>query len=239
MGMKHDTTAKRPFASLLPFCLAAAPLLLGCSTLDVDDAPELDAELSGIALDEHYEPIAGMGICVHDRPDVPCTTSAEDGSYAIALPAGEPLLIAYDKEAFLPTLRTVQVDDSLFSYWLMQSRTWFEELAATAGSSLDPDKGLVDVQIFNTRAGVRVALSPNAGVGPLYMNDDWEFDPTLEATGELGLVGFSEIEPGGYAVTAAHGTVPCEADESARLSPTEAAVTVLPGYLTHVAMHCD
>ena len=238
--MKHDDlTSTRPTSSGLRFLLPAALLLGACSGTDVDGAAALDAELSGIVLDEHYELVADMEICVVDRPDIPCAVSAGDGSYAIALPQDERLLIAYEKEGFLPTLRTVAVEDTLFSYWLMQSRAWFEQLAASADTSLDPDKGMVGVQIVDTRAGARVALHPDVGVGPLYMNEDWAFDPLLEETSELGMAGFAEVEPGGYALTAATGTTLCEAGAAASLSPTEAAVMVLPGYITHVSMRCD
>jgi hypothetical protein len=240
MTHQDNTTARPALAGMLPRLLVPAALLLGaCSSVDVDGTPALDAELSGILLDESYELIADMEICVHGRPDIPCVVSDADGAYAIALPEGEELIVTYERDGFVPTLRPVLIEGEQFSYWLMQSRPWFEQLAAATGTSLDPEKGMIGVQIFNTRAGARVALSPDAGLGPLYMNEDWAFDPTLEETSDLGMVGFSEVEPGGYAITATSGTTPCEPDEAARLSPTEARVIVLPGYLTNVPMRCN
>jgi hypothetical protein len=76
---------------------------------------------------------------------------------------------------------------------------------------------------------VTVTVSPDKGIGPIYVDDKEEYDTSLKATSEAGWGVIDNLEPGDYELTFTHPTMTCSAMDG---SPT-VEVRVIAGMFSH------
>ncbi len=202
--------------------------------------------------------LPGVAICVHDHPEIPCTTSDSEGDFELdKIPPLTNLIITLEKADYVKEVKVVQTastDMEVTTGGIFMYRT--TRAALPAGVTQDPTKGSMnffaigpvpgnnDPNAFETEADVSVALRQSgsdaaiesASEGPFFQNKGSHFQASKTTLNGLGF--YYNLEPGDYTITFTDSQFDC-APLSLTLSawgiprpPTSVDFTVLPGYLT-------
>lgn len=239
-----------------------AALAVSGASCDSDPAPRtvaMSGTIGDFAPAAGLKPLEGVEVCTVEQPEVACATTDAAGHYAlVGLPAGEDLLITYEKEGYLPQLGMLSTGSSdvgpveirlaptgaaepLFTiigatYPLGDTGgITFGAYPSTTGGGIGPEDGL---------AGYSVALAPSSGVGPVYVNEQ-EFPDTAQTdTAAPGWGLYANIAPGTVALTFTKDGKPCDRVRpgygwESSLSGGTLQMPIVAGYLTAGAVLCD
>jgi hypothetical protein len=144
--------------------------------------------------------LAGAQACVYDQPSLPCATTDAEGRYSMAVPAGETAVV-FSADTFwsgVGTLTTSEGHDLTLDFRLL-TRNDMLLLALTAGVTLQPGLGVITFDLQGN-IGVIASLDPDAGIGPIYNNDDGVPDPSQIATTYEGRGEYANVPPGTYSL---------------------------------------
>jgi hypothetical protein len=206
-------------SSLLP-ALAALALTFAC---DPASLAEARIELTVVLVDATAAtptPVAGIEVCVHDRPDVPCATSDAAGRIDMLLPAEAEILLRCEGAGYGPaymtwTIGSEDIDAGSFN---MIPTTSQDALVLLSGATEWWETGAVGVNVYDelvrrdTRVeGATFTIAP-VGRGPTYLGEARRPDPTLTASTIGGPGVFYDIPDGEQViVTIHHPTRTCRA----------------------------
>jgi hypothetical protein len=182
---------------------------------------------SDAAPDAGPVPVPGVKVCVYQQPSIPCVMSDADGVYTLeGLPPLQDIAITYEKDGFRPTLKAIETASTDTD--ATGNPTYFEpatDADPPIGSAVDwTDKGWVSFFALGPGAlngdagstvkivgdpGATVTISPQSGVGPLFVTDDNQFDTS--ATKLIDLSGYVfNVDPGTYTMTFTDPNNDCE-----------------------------
>lgn len=190
--------------------------------------------------------LAGVTVCVLDTDA--CQKTRADGRYTIVVPRGEPFGVSYEADGYHSVIRLGQWD---MDVPLLGATTLFtierSEVAVEASGG-DPTRiaetGMVHFVGLTEnpsgfdllRAGVTVTLEPNAGVGPVYVDETGSPAPGLSMTSAAGWGLFVNVPEGEYVVRFSDSGVVCDDTHPLGGWPAddpEAVTTIVrPGYTT-------
>ncbi len=162
-------------------------------------------------------PIPGARVCVDQHPEIPCATSAADGTFVLSgLPGGTDLALTLDKSGYTPTLQPIQTSNADMVATSPLGMTPTTDPLPDAGFAIDL-QGNGAVTFFalafsgataTPAVGVTAALSPAAGHGPLYTDGRGKID--LAATSLSGYGGlYYDVPAGDYTLTFAAAAFNC------------------------------
>ena len=224
----------------------AAPVDAGGTDGGPGDAGEEAVVVSSGGLRSSASPIAGVEVCVYMRDDIPCATSAADGSYTLPGVPARMTALTFEHATHLDVLSPLEdltADIALGHLMLTDAE-------ATAGTSLagatEPypfaTTGVAALQIRNGAGdpivGAAVTISPDVGNGPVYIEGGVP-DLSRTTTGN-GSTLFTDLPPGTYELTITHPDGVCTTDGIA-WSPTAGGTVRAPiaaGHLSSVTIFC-
>lgn len=200
------------------------------------------AELNGGA------PIAGARICIVDRPEIPCATSGDDGSYTLSMPAWTTEVdLAYNVSAaghLGDTELVHETPDGVqwgpIPLYLYDDATAAAELMNPAGFAY-PTAGRGLVLLWVSGAPGMVSSAP-AGTGPVYLDQTGTPDPTLigPASNSYALLG--NLDPGPIEISASDTScVPAvfPVQTWADAKPATIAGVTVTNSITRMALACN
>jgi hypothetical protein len=232
-----------------------------------DGGPEADASandaggpavaVSGTIRDySTSEPLAGMRICLYfpkESPQ-PCTKSAADGHYEIAMPQNAMVGLSYVLAGYTSEIligltgseTAQQLDYSAFP------TATTDALAGAAGQKLDATKAQLFVSVTAPSStpglgagvsGVTMAISPSSGAGPFYASSSGLPDTGLTSTSAFGLAAFVNVEPGQSVIALTPPSGSCAPSTPGAswpgTGPNSTTAVLVAGYLTHVTVPCN
>lgn len=195
-------------------------------------------------------PIDAATVCVFDSPGTPCTKSAADGTFDIALPANAETGIQISKTGRGSILIAIETSDRDASGAVLGVPTT-AQLASYYGAAGTPypDAGHGFLAVFvqpgndfqNGQPGATVTLTPGGGGGPFYGDAQAMPDATLTMTSTSGVVRFGALAEGEQDVEAT-----CPPGTSAQSvffgwsggSTSAARVPIVEGFETRVGFGC-
>jgi hypothetical protein len=195
-------------------------------------------------------PIANARICIVDRPEIPCATSAADGSYTLSIPAWTtPVDIAFNVTAARHLGSTGLVHEKPGSVvWLshpLYDDAGAAELMNHAGFTYPGGgKGYVLLAMFRGSGGAAqglTATSAPAGLGPVYLDPVGTPNPALTAVTSNGYALFGGLEPGPIEITVSDTCVPLPFTTQGWVSakPHTIAGTTAADSLTTMVVICE
>ncbi len=197
-------------------------LVTGCPAGTGGDPPPTIAVSGSVEDFLSGDPIAGVDICAPSHPDVVCVFSDPDGLYELAgVPANEPVHFLGSRDDYRWgsgfVLATGEEDLEVGRGALIDDTTAALQFGLFGVDAVD-GTGIINIGTGNTidgdglgAAGITGELSPAAGDGPLYFDDDNQPTPDGTSSGAGGGVIFVNVPPGDYTVSLAGGD--CEVDE--------------------------
>jgi hypothetical protein len=214
--------------------------------------------------DGSIQAIPGVQVCVNGHSEIPCTSSAADGTFTLAgLPGGANLPITLVKDGYLSVLKPIQMgrtDNTNTQFPIFM--TLASDSVPDAGFAIDQQsKGLVNVFVLSTAPpadagpdsglmfslvpGATLSISPTSGNGPEYIDNNNLLDPT--ATSTIGVSAmFYNVAAGNYTLTVNAPNFDCEAinfplsaDGYPNGTPHQVAFPVLAGYVDLVGVLCS
>jgi hypothetical protein len=202
------------------------------------------------------KPLDGMRICLYfpKKSPQPCTTSAADGHYTIAMPQNSMVGLSYVLSGYTSEVLiglTGSETTQPLDYAALPTAT-IDALAGAAGQKIDATKAQLFVSVTapsSTPAvgagvpGVTMAIAPASGAGPFYASPSGLPDTGLTSTSAFGLAAFVNVEPGQSVVTLAPPSGGCAPSTPGAswpgTGPNTTTVVLVAGYLTHVTLPCD
>jgi hypothetical protein len=197
------------------------------------------------------DPIAGALACVYQQPSIPCATTGANGVFTLrGLPTTSDVVVEVTHPGFRPVLRPIETastpmdgtafpislrsndaDDSVLPVTLDWSGKGVVTFFAIAPL---PDGGGVT---FGGDPGATVGLTPDAGDGPYFFQDDGTF--VASATALVGASGeYVNLDPGTYEITfadAVHDCAPISAPFGGYgfpVPPLSVRIPVVAGHIT-------
>jgi hypothetical protein len=179
--------------------------------------------------------IPGVSVCVYGHSEIPCTTSADDGTFTLTgLPRGANLPITLEKEGYLSVLKPIQMGRTPEATTTPITMQLDSSQVPDAGFAIDRQgKGTLSVNV--TAASAKLSISPASGNGPVFMN----------APGGFGVTAmFYNLDPGDYTLTADDPKNNCApanfpfSYEGYPAPPHGVAFPVLAGYVDLVGLVC-
>lgn len=170
--------------------------------------------------------------CVVDHPEFPCVTANENGAVDVEVPMGEEVIIRFTKS---PTQvpaneHALHFEDQSLTRYTMITETSLELFRGLVGVEEVPGTGTI---IGIASPGVTLSLEPEAGFGPIYLDDN--LLPNLDLTGTSGNGGwgFTNVPPGSYEVKFVAAGQTCVGEGSwAAETPGSHAITVVADELS-------
>jgi len=227
----------------------AALGVIGCSGESVDDGKHFDGLIHSFLVDEHYQVIEGVEMCVEGRTDIPCVKTDSEGIGDLPVPLNEEMVVTYEKDGYVTNRRLLFSSPDKgkgLGTWIFQTKAWYDQEAATAQGEIDYSLGLVGLQ------------SGFLGANDFALDPDPPDDKPLQfhlIGGEihwcvldcdLGIVGFVDVPiktpPDKYhALFTPPDGQTCTPEAFACTEPGKGCVEfdVLPGVLTHVEVPCN
>jgi hypothetical protein len=195
--MSTRSTCVAVVLGVLSACGSGAPIPTDGGA---DAGPEVTTSIDGIvrsfAMGSGETPIAGARICVLDRPDIACTTSAADGTFSLAgVPADVPGAIRVDAEAHVSAIIPGVIPAGLrpTPFIDMIPDATLEAGAAPLGITYPlGDTGLMTLYARELAgahpylAGATMDLETGTATGIFYPGPDESIDPTLTETSTAG-----------------------------------------------------
>ena len=196
-----------------------------------------------------YPALAGVKICVYERPDVPCATTDSDGRYMLGrLPETLDVYLTYEKESFASVLfRPVPETGREMPAIFMMSTDSRDALAMAGGIAPDAATGFIHfganllesrgtmfhqkfgtAEIYYLRA-YRLSVAPAPKAGPVYVSSHWAPDVRLTESSAAGW-GIIQAVPGDYTLSFEHPSLTC---------PTATAKVVKGFITTYVGVVCS
>lgn len=227
----------------------AAPLPADAGAVAVDAGPRADAgpvegvEMRGTVRDfQSSSGVAGIRVCVHERPEYPCATSDQDGAYSLTVPQSSLVMVFTGGEnAIVPQLMPLVVNEDPFVWnQITVSQQASGLMFQLWGQTEDPSMGQVAITTFigqresDGLQGAVVALEPASGAGPLYTANGFP-SAGAESTDSNGLGAFLNVPHGQEyrgSATKAGWTCVIPSEREPETFP------VLPGHLTSVTRRC-
>jgi len=251
---------KKLLASVVLASLCVAPL----GSCDADGGVPPTVTLHGHVGDflpaQGLVPLAGVEVCVFERPEIPCAMTDAEGRYALSdLPAGSDLLISYEREGSVSQLGMLSTegqdvgpvdirlaqDGAAEIFFQIIGATWplgetggitFGAYPAATGGGLTADAGL---------PGFEVALTPASGTGPVFVADNEIPDPALSVTAQPGWGLYANVSPGLVRVSVARAGFACPKVRpgygwsSSMNGDGTIDVPVVAGFLTAIGVLCE
>jgi hypothetical protein len=186
----------------------------GSSKKPHPDAPPdvIGSVLTGTVLDEGSSPVAGAQVCIVGHPEVPCATSAADGTYSIHvafLPADADLAVTTTASGHLGGVALLH--ETMGGLLWEDVPLWTDASAttrlATQGGFTYPtaQDGFVELDVqgatVGSLTGATASLSPASGAGPVYADPTGTLDRARTSTSSSGFAFFGNVAPGMYAIT--------------------------------------
>jgi len=229
---------------VLPLFLALSPLALACD--DGAAGPAKTVTYTGaLANGIDGAPIAQAQICLIRPADIPCTTTAADGSYSIDLPVATKVEVEVLKEGFIPVRSnfiTREVDTSISAQMFQPAAV--EAAFRLAGATYDATKGGLLVRVYDPAkgqsvglAGVTIDVEPSDGAGPFY-TDGLTFSPTATKTTPTGNALFSMLEDKTYKVSFESALNDCKGTYLWKSSDSRVEALVKAGFATYIYADC-
>jgi hypothetical protein len=195
-------------------------------------------------------PISGGTICVYKHPEIPCVTTASDGTYTVTGPPG----------SFSITAKAAGHIDTLYANYVVNALpgahvTGTSTMATTAlaqtfttalggtfpwgpGGAITFQANLVtDGGASSQLAGTTVSISPGvpAASGPFYTSNSGLPDKTITATTGAGWGGYVNVPVGTYQLAITNPTATCGYFASPTAStPSAVSFPVVADTLTEV-----
>lgn len=154
--------------------------------------------------------IAGVKICIHGRPQIPCATSGADGTFTLkGLPARQNIILVSEKKDYVRSIRpieTASTDMDNSNAPLVTARA--DGARPDLGFEFDDTLGVVSFFALGVEpdgglglpTGVTVSLTPSTAKGPYFTTKQNTFVEGGEATaGGIGF--FFNVVPGDYELT--------------------------------------
>jgi hypothetical protein len=198
-------------------------------------------------------PLGGVTACVFAQPTTPCVTTDVTGAFdlpvparsetgvTLALPGRDPVLVSFvtgarDQDGFRIGMQSASLVSGVatalgLAYPIDASSGFLAAFASAPGSQAN-------------LPGVRVAITPATGKGPIYLASTGAPDPSATSTSARGVGFFGSVTPGALTVTfspAAPGaTLSCTSNFGGWPSalPNSVRVPIVAGFDTHVGMAC-
>lgn len=227
---------------------------------DADPGPDggassiKNAQAKGTVIDcKSGAPIVGARICIVGRPDDPCTTSRNDGSYILPIPEWTTEIdLAVNISAAGHIGYTALGHESAngagaWMGWAGVSPCLSDDVSAEAelnAAGFSYRGGYGFVQLYIGTPGISASSSP-AGMGPVYLDPSGMPDPTLtgvasNANGGYALIG--NLEPGPIEITLSDSScVPAVFDGEmwADTKPATIAGITVADSITPMVLMCD
>jgi hypothetical protein len=205
------------------------------------DASDSTFKVTGILQDVSTAgPVADAEVCVNEFPAVTCVHTDATGHYVLAgIPKGVRFHLAWRKQGyqtlfhFMPA-QTADIQKST----LIFPKSVMDGYAQVMGTTLDPAKGILSMQVGPAFVGTTFTMTPTSGIGPKYTNAQDMLDVTLNGTSSFGAGGWLNVEPGTYEGVAhpPSGTCSFRVPGAAVGS---AEIHVFAGAQTHVNFDCQ
>jgi hypothetical protein len=170
---------------------ASAPPDAGAPDTSPRCGLERAGTISGKVISTPGKPNAGVQVCVYQRPDLPCVTTAEDGTYEhTCLPEGDTAVL-FSKEGHASTLWlrvvTAGIGQHLDTYVLPDSEN--TKLFGTVGVTYPrAGHGMVTLNDLSDTGQITVTAEGAATDGPFYSRDAVTIDRDAGATVGNGIV---------------------------------------------------
>jgi hypothetical protein len=162
--------------------------------------------------------LAGIEVCAADRADIPCATSAADGTVTMALPRDSELMLRCKNDRYGPVYMTwsiekKDIDAGTFS---LLEKSAIDLFITYSGGKPSADKGAITVNVYddlvnrNKRvAGATFTITPKKGGGPVYVGPAMLPDTDLIASTEGGPGLFFDLDPSEVTIAIEHPTLKC------------------------------
>lgn len=213
------------------------------STTAADDTGST-GDTSGITLSGTVTNLAsgdaveGVSVCVHEHPDIDCTTTNAQGVYALDdVPVGEGAIVFEGGGVFPGLFHGITPDMNETLNYFAINHLAAALLAAALGEEIDPALGHVGVWVVDANGDplphVSFEMTPASGAGPGYITPESSIDPQLTETTEVGFAGWVNVDPGAVQITASHPTLDCTPHAAAIVGdePDAIRMDVTAGYL--------
>jgi hypothetical protein len=202
-------------------------------------------------------PAAGVNVCVHQMPTIPCTTTDSTGTFTLTgLPSATDIVVTLVASGYrslaLPVLTGTSAMNATTSPIAMAKST---DPSPSIGTSIDwADAGQVQFFALGPGAflpgtgpvgdpGTMVTLAPKTGVGPLFLTDQNTFDAGATALIDVAGAAYN-VTPGNYTLTFDDPTGDCEAISAPFAgwgypgTAHDVTFPVLAGYTTTAGVYC-
>ena len=171
---------------------------------DAGDAGQGDGSVPGLE---------GVKVCVYQNTDIPCTTTAADGTFTLTgFSALTNAAITLDKAGYQPQLLSIQtastdMDERQYPVYMPDT----DGGAPPIGTAIDPTKGRLTTFIlgssptangdFRGEPGASMTLMPMSGLGPFYLGQGGIVEGATAYT-DTGLQAlYFNLTPGMYTLT--------------------------------------
>ncbi len=192
-------------------------------------------------------PLEGASVCLYQHADVPCTTSAADGTFALAgVPQNSEGAITFAKSGYQPqiwpgTTGTADLSDLLPALLSTSTATTLYAALGTTYTS-GTSTALYPIAYYDNFGGVSgttFAITPSSGQGPFYGHYGIP-DNTLTETNASGAATWTNVTPGDVEVTITPPSgVTCSTLLGwASTKPDTLRTTVVAGYATFADFGC-
>lgn len=236
-------------AALVTLALLAGGCVASSPETPIDATP-VDAAMTHVAVSgqvagyPNFQRMEAAKITVVDHPEVEPVFSNAAGEFILyGVPAFTDVTVRFEKDTYVPCTSRVlrlQGEDYVMD-GARQSLTMVPydlavALASYIGLELAPERAFVIATVLKVdRSYLTEATSvmtPLTGEPPVYLNDSWIPDPSLESTSMTGSVVFINYAPGVSEVAFAHGTLKHCIGVGAD-APATLPIRVFPGAMTH------
>ena len=201
-------------------------------------------------------PLAGVKVCLHQRPSVPCAFTGQDGRYSLAsVPYDTDIAVTFEdaSQDLMPMMFPTYVDFQSFSRGIpsmraeMFTKTVATQFGALLGiSNLDlNNKTLVLAELqeldpfLKPVVGGTVVMTPTSGTGPIYLPNAGQ--SSASSTQDAGIAIFANVDPNqDYRFVFSHPQRTCYPDDRTRRNANnESVITAYAGWAIVTSWLCD
>lgn len=203
-------------------------------------SPVRRVTVSGQVLDSSSTALEGMTFCVYEEGPESCVTTGADGRYSLTLPADTNTGLLGEKAGYPKLFRLLRLSGNRVLTTLVAANDTEAAVNYTTMGAAYPlgEDGALTISAADP--ATCSALSPSAGVGPIYLNEYGAPDLALIAMSTSHTATFAKLPPGDYEGDVRHPSMICSvADGWGWPSNTHSfRARVLAGYETFIAPWC-